>query len=41
MLIINILFKIFFFLDAETVARGVNEFFTGNRCIKTLDDIYK
>lgn len=30
----------FKFLDEETVARAVNEFFIGNRCIKTTEDIY-
>lgn len=28
------------FSDEETVAKGVNEFFSGNRCIKTVEDIY-
>ncbi|XP_026805059.1 uncharacterized protein LOC113548395 isoform X1 [Rhopalosiphum maidis] len=26
--------------DENTVANGVNEFFAGNRCIKTVEDIY-
>ncbi|XP_025194570.1 uncharacterized protein LOC112594137 [Melanaphis sacchari] len=26
--------------DENTVANGVNEFFSGNRCIKTVEDIY-
>lgn len=32
---------IFNFVDEGIVARGVNEFFTGNRCIKTFEDIYQ
>lgn len=40
-LLIKVYFiSIFNFLDEQTVARAVNEFFIGNRCIKTTEDIY-